>query len=551
MKTKNKRKPNLIHALDKDGNWKFINEVPTGIKCNCFCPACKSKLIAINSKPEGESKAHHFAHVNGSDCLNGKETYLHQLAKEILSTERKVMLPIRNGEITAEQLEFDSVEAECRDSETGLIPDCVCNYGNNKLWVEFKRTHEVDPMKASKIRNAKIDCIEIDLNAIDDNHNHDTNKEIFRKYIVDEFENRIWVYDSKTQQVKTWETRNTRNSAEYSINNYIEMDRHIAYDENHYLVNILDVKHEYNISGHRYYCVSCNEELKITENHFEHIVENNNCTDSIYLRNAAMAFIYYRFNTSTKYEISVPQRFICENRGSCSFYDENKCFVNKFQLFDLKSQGYTLCEKNVKFLGTYDIIFGKPISYKDAIVVNVTTEDCQRDYNSSFRQIDIFISNENDVIQLAKNLDGHRHNFKDVNSAYVSPKEINIPISKFSLYNSGKYYLNEVPCTEKDSPRNNQVVCEFLFDGKLPSNETLYLYSLLSCYEKKRRACYCAICGYLKEKICIKYKKIGTPKRPLIDKLPDCDYFSLDIYKANTVRKECENVKLIELNNCN
>ena len=164
MRNSNFKKPNLTSAIDADGNWKHVNEVESGLACNCYCPHCRARLIAINSKPEGESKAHHFAHERGSDCVWSDESSLHKLAKEVLAEEQKIMLPVLQGENVARQLEFDSVEQEARDPEIGLIPDCVCYYGGQKLWVEFKRTHEVDTKKADKIRNAKIDCIEIDIN---------------------------------------------------------------------------------------------------------------------------------------------------------------------------------------------------------------------------------------------------------------------------------------------------------------------------------------------------------------------------------------------------
>ena len=202
----------MLEAIDAEGNWKHVNEVDSGLSCNCFCPHCRARVIAINTKPEGESKAHHFAHERGSDCIWSDESSLHKLAKEVLAEEQKVMLPILNGETAPVLLDFDSVEQESRDTETGLIPDCVCYYGGQKLWVEFKRTHEVDSKKAEKIRNAKIDCIEIDLNVCE------INKEAVRKFIVEEYSNRIWVYNSKTQQTKNWKGKGERKAAERQQN---------------------------------------------------------------------------------------------------------------------------------------------------------------------------------------------------------------------------------------------------------------------------------------------------------------------------------------------
>ena len=320
MRNSNFKKPNLTSAIDADGNWKHVNEVESGLACNCYCPHCRARLIAINSKPEGESKAHHFAHERGSDCVWSDESSLHKLAKEVLAEEQIIMLPVLQGESVARQLEFDSVEQEARDPETGLIPDCVCYYGGQKLWVEFKRTHEVDTKKTDKIRSAKIDCIEIDINVCE------INKDAVRQFIVEESTNRVWVYNSKTQQTKTWKDRGERNQAEYSEHEYIVIDRHYAYDENAYLVNLYKVNPHYDISAHRYFCVNCGQQLKHVDGHFEHIEKNKKCVDDIYLLKAAREVIYNTFYNSKVYYVAVPKYHVCQNIDTCIFADRNRCF---------------------------------------------------------------------------------------------------------------------------------------------------------------------------------------------------------------------------------
>lgn len=42
-----------------------------GLACKCFCPHCKSELVAKNG---GSRKVHHFAHANGSDCVGAIES---------------------------------------------------------------------------------------------------------------------------------------------------------------------------------------------------------------------------------------------------------------------------------------------------------------------------------------------------------------------------------------------------------------------------------------------------------------------------------------------
>lgn len=551
MKTNKFKKPNLTSAIDKDGNWKHVNEVESGLACNCFCPHCRARLIAINSKPESESKAHHFAHERGSDCIWSDESSLHKLAKEVLAEEQKVMLPVLTGESEAKQLEFDSVEQEARDPQTGLIPDCVCYYNGQKLWVEFKRTHEVDSKKAEKIRDAKIDCIEIDINTCK------IDKETVRTFIVEDSTNRIWIYNSKTQQTKEAIGRGTRREAEYSERNYIVIDRHFAFDEQARLINFNDLSPNYKTDEHHYYCINCGEELEIVGNHFVHKVENKKCIDDIYLMMAAREVIYYNFYKNDNYKIVVPKFYFCKDYNTCKFADDTKCYTEGRVFPDLKSLGYTLCEKGQKMPGhkeAYDIILRKADSLEDAIVVNFATEDCERDLICDYRQIEINLTSEEDLAQLSDGINtGRHHNFIERSDQPADPKVIRADIFKFSLYRSGKAFLGPVPCTEIYRPRNREVIKEFLYEGIITSPKDVRLYTLLSCLKKNIEGCYCELCRYLKcnsgypSPICIRYKKQGTPKNPLEIKPCNCKAFDLDYYLTGELEINCRDIKLIEL----
>lgn len=58
-----------------------ISEVSSGYDCYCF--ACKEKMVAVNK--ESNKVIPHFRHKPGSNCSVRLETYLHWLAKEVLS----------------------------------------------------------------------------------------------------------------------------------------------------------------------------------------------------------------------------------------------------------------------------------------------------------------------------------------------------------------------------------------------------------------------------------------------------------------------------------
>lgn len=68
----------LIYAIDSQNNLVSVDNVAKGLACNCYCPACKERLVAKNG---GTKRIHHFAHASGVDCEGAYETMLHQLAK--------------------------------------------------------------------------------------------------------------------------------------------------------------------------------------------------------------------------------------------------------------------------------------------------------------------------------------------------------------------------------------------------------------------------------------------------------------------------------------
>jgi len=81
-------------ALDVNGNFISINQVSSGLACNCSCPGCGRRLIA----KKGAVQAHHFAHYAEAlqdACTSAGESALHRFAKDILAERREISLPLR------------------------------------------------------------------------------------------------------------------------------------------------------------------------------------------------------------------------------------------------------------------------------------------------------------------------------------------------------------------------------------------------------------------------------------------------------------------------
>lgn len=71
-------------AVDLSGQIRFVGDVPRGAACGCFCPTCRSPLLA----KQGDVNSWHFAHEAGQErpeCLVGSINLLRSLAIERLA----------------------------------------------------------------------------------------------------------------------------------------------------------------------------------------------------------------------------------------------------------------------------------------------------------------------------------------------------------------------------------------------------------------------------------------------------------------------------------
>lgn len=333
----------LTYAVGEKGHLVHVDDVPNGEACGCTCPECGSKLIAKN---KGQHNQHHFAHVSGSDCVAAVESALHLMAKEILSEGKKIMLPRNPLQVGGVRL-FQSVEVESYDKELSLRPDCVGDTAGQKLWVEFKRSHEVDTDKAAKIKSAKIECVEIDINACP----LDPLK--MKEFLEESSEDRQWIYFKGQENLKSEHTSYSNISKdEHASYCHIPKDYsfptgylstpgivsnvflgtpedsiyHIVADENNgKVINLETLSFKDFVPSTKYRCIACKQEVIVKKNkvgryYFVHKEGKNKCSYSLYLKEAAKALI--------------KQKFVREKKFNITLFDN---------FFDLKSLGYTEC----------------------------------------------------------------------------------------------------------------------------------------------------------------------------------------------------------------
>lgn len=552
----------LTYALNKEGDLVHIDDVPNGNDCGCICPHCKSKLCAKNNG-DGEKMIHHFAHQSGADCVGAVESVLHIMAKNILHETKCIYLPNRFDRRKGELYHFDRVEVEFYDKETQLRPDCVGYNGEKYIWVEFKRSHEVDTKKREKIISAMIDCIEIDLNGCT------LDPEIVREFITNSIERREWITDVK---VKKRTAGYNSDGLFYDYRDYMQLylpiNRTFAKEENGRVVHLFS--DNYNPNAHSCYCLACGQKVvakaENTAYCFVHVEDNNKCRDELYLHEAAKEILYNRFCDSNDFTFSINQIIPCKEKESCQLSDDSECVKRQVFNYDLKKYGYDECLKDAYLPNRShkcDLVFKRKDTFDNAIIVSIASRVYDVDidiYSEDNRMILFRVDDEDALKQLRDNpIDEYLaffRNFKVNSTKNVTPNDINRKIKRFVLFNNGKYHMGYEKCSEIIN-RIHSNVYKIAFTNNYMSFDYIKIHALYKCYNLNKKACYCELChccvnngsSKTSEKICTLYEKHGTPYHPLQSWPIDCPHFSLDNYRITRIENEAEDVEELEINN--
>ncbi len=161
-KKRHEGEPLLDYAPDENNDIQYVLNVAPGLACNCHCPNpdCNEPLIAKHCPEHG--KAPHFAHASGKSCKGAHMSLKHLMAQQIIASKKSVMAP---GYLTIEPRRLEFVETSTEDKRwEGLRPDVVGETADGKIWaIEIFYTNKVNCIKAEKIRDLDITCLEIDI----------------------------------------------------------------------------------------------------------------------------------------------------------------------------------------------------------------------------------------------------------------------------------------------------------------------------------------------------------------------------------------------------
>jgi uncharacterized protein YlaI len=125
---------------------------------NFVCPECKSELIT----KIGKINTPHFAHKNM--CSINGETIIHLMAKDILSKNNKISLPIYNPIC----MEWQSINCDYKylhseKSYGDIVPDVVIDINGREVFIEVAHSHFIDDLKKQKLNDLDIETWEINL----------------------------------------------------------------------------------------------------------------------------------------------------------------------------------------------------------------------------------------------------------------------------------------------------------------------------------------------------------------------------------------------------
>lgn len=167
-------------AKNSNGELVSINQVPSITKDTYTCVACGKEVYARNKKPaEFRKRGICFSHYG--ECSENDETFLHNIAKELIKQHRRIMLP-DIGEFICVEVYTETLLVP------GITPDSLIRSepGGQQIAIEVFVTNKKTREDIIKYDQHGITCYEIDLSKL----SGDSELEEIRQMVIEATENK-------------------------------------------------------------------------------------------------------------------------------------------------------------------------------------------------------------------------------------------------------------------------------------------------------------------------------------------------------------------------
>lgn len=224
----------------KNGKYVNIEEVDSGLKCNCICIECKKPLIA----KKGKKIRHHFSHYKHSDkeCIYRPETIVHRVAKNIIFESKEFRLPpINDEEGNLIVIDECKIEPIIQDK---FRPDLMIRSGTDYYYIEILVSHRCSREKEEAFEKYKLNTIEIDLGSLIVDKNILEN---IKKIVVNDDKRKYWLYNANKKQLKS--KKEIKTDSNFRSYNFPSVKEKITDYFNPRKIPLVNVK---NVLGPRY-----------------------------------------------------------------------------------------------------------------------------------------------------------------------------------------------------------------------------------------------------------------------------------------------------------
>ena len=336
-------------------------------------------------------------------------------------------------------------------------------------------------------------------------------------------------------------------------------NQHYALDGNGNIVSIYDLGQK---TSQKYYCPYCHQEMisrrgKCREWHFAHKVDAKNCSYDKYLHSLAIKKIQEWYNRSENIFLRLVAKGYCRDYDKCKWRNKGAGCIRYVDAkeFDLKSRfPFGRAEMEYKCDGgrfIADILCQDIKGKSEPIFIEVyVTHRCEeKKISSGIRIIEFNVKSEDDIMSIISSQfikEGKLVTLYNFHPKDIYKDDFCLPVQKFILFPSKKYYIDKSSFTCKDFDKNRKGVYEITlpYDDCVPAFLNVggfYVVALAKVLYEKYINKNCNLCIYhaltffTEEHICKLYKKCGNPRLCKDNNAEECSMFRLDInnYKAS------------------